>query len=573
MKSFKKFIGEKAYNAIRGIAYDGEAIRAALLTPKNARAVFSDLTNYECQSLCAEISNSGTIGQVRETTKEEIVTAFNTAGYGTVIFDDENAISECQKYYQPKEIICTYNNLTERMSRYHMIVALKANINTINRSQAPYRDDEYGTSILNIQIARNGSHMSIKNRYNNTVDEPDRTLNNNLNILTPSLQSMVLGYYGFASLTGKDEAYYRNIVNIGGIYLKYYAERNNIYLGEFVLDEVNGARFTDTSRYYINNKNHYNNPYSRESSIILDYMTKTAFDVTAKHNGKAILYTRAMQEGLLDSSNKESDLTATFPDVKKELLKTNKNALRYINAGFGYDFTKPFTVTGFIGKFTAKSIQKATGHTSGILLVYSENKLKVAQMEDGKFLVDYPRVHYNISENIDEYYTKGCFEEQRKNADAVCFFVHQADEHIGEPKDYEGIRNYQIRSSILDSAGNDLTESRNNLQRRLKIYKSEKRKKEAMEYDFTTDIKELDILFAQYKQELVIRASTAESQKDFVIISNANDLQFLWGLKDYETIKKGFKEKKFHCVDETKEMIHKVKKRLINSIEIIKQKQ
>ena len=153
MDKIKKFIGEYAYKNIKNMAYDTDALRDALITPANARAVFSELTEYEIKSLVADISNSGTIGTVRSTTQEEIKKAFSEAGYTTVIFDDEQAILECKKYYRDNEIICTYNNLQRRMQEYHMLVAIKENINNIKPSENPQRDDEYGTSILNIQIA------------------------------------------------------------------------------------------------------------------------------------------------------------------------------------------------------------------------------------------------------------------------------------------------------------------------------------------------------------------------------------------------------------------------------------
>ena len=111
MSSIKKFIGEYAYKCIENMAYDADALRKALITPANARAVFSELSEYEVKSLVADISNSGTIGTVRKTTQEEIITAFAKGGYTTVIFDDEQAIAECKKYYRDGEVICTYNNL------------------------------------------------------------------------------------------------------------------------------------------------------------------------------------------------------------------------------------------------------------------------------------------------------------------------------------------------------------------------------------------------------------------------------------------------------------------------------
>ena len=243
-KNLKNFVGEYAYNIIKNSAVDGEKLRSALVTPQNARNVFSELTEFEVKGICTEICNSGEIGVIRKTNQAEITEAFKKAGYSTVIFDDENRIREAQKYYRAGEVICTYGNLAGRMREYHMIVAIKEDIDDIKHADEPQRDDEYGTSILNIQIARNGSHMSIKNRYNHAVSNPDATLNNNLDMLSPGLQSMVLGYYGFASLR-QEKQYYKNVVKIGGIYLKWHTEYDNKYYGAFVLGN-DGARYTDT---------------------------------------------------------------------------------------------------------------------------------------------------------------------------------------------------------------------------------------------------------------------------------------------------------------------------------------
>ena len=222
-RNLKKFVGDYAYSYIKNIAVDEEKLRKALVTPQNARNVFSELDEFQIKSICSEISANDTFGTVRETTQEEIIEDFKKAGYNTVIFDDEEKIAECKKYYAPGEVICTYNSLANRMNQYHMIVAIKNNIDKIKRSKTPQRDDEYGTSILNIQIAKNGSHMSIKNRYNHTVNECDSTLNNNLDLLVPGLQAKVLGYYNIAFLN-KNKNYYKDIVNINGIYLKYISE-------------------------------------------------------------------------------------------------------------------------------------------------------------------------------------------------------------------------------------------------------------------------------------------------------------------------------------------------------------
>lgn len=49
----------------------------------------------------------------------------------------------------------------------------------IKPSETPERQDEYGTSVISIQISKQGGYISIKNRYNHTVPNPDATFNNN----------------------------------------------------------------------------------------------------------------------------------------------------------------------------------------------------------------------------------------------------------------------------------------------------------------------------------------------------------------------------------------------------------
>lgn len=555
--NIKNFVGDEAYRVIKNITVDSEALRVALITPQNARAVLADLSEHDIKSICAEISNIGTIGQVRKTTREEITETFAAVGYDTVIFDDEEAIYEARKYYRAGEQICTYNDLPNRMNEYHMIVAIRAGIDKIERSKTPSRDDEYGTSILNIQIARNGSHMSIKNRYNHTVTQPDSTLNNNLDILAPGLQSMVLGYYGFASLASK-KAHYNNIANIGGVYLKYHTERDNIYYGAFVLDGTNGTRFTDPSRYFItagSGDRYYARP------LVLDFKTKTATDLTDEQNGKAILLTRAMKEGLLNSSNKENaeTLTATFHDAKRELLQASKKALQYINAAYGYDFTKPFTVTGFTGRFTAKSIEKATGYTDGILLVCRCGDMKASKLQSGGTFAakDLPR-----ATGVGNFYSQGDFENARKSGTAAIFFVNQSKEYRGQPKPEKRNASYSYRpqrEKVIDSAGNDLTQSRIDLEQRLRKYKTEKRAREAAAQDFSSDIAEIDTLFAIYKERLITLLTAASTYEDFNSIKEMTNYKVAWLVRDIETIKRTAANKSFDSTEQARRMIESAK--------------
>lgn len=564
MGKIKKFIGEYAYKCIENMAYDADALRQALVTPANARAVFSELSEYQVKSLVADISNSGTIGTVRKTTQEEIITAFAKGGYTTVIFDDEQAIAECKKYYRDGEIICTYNNLKKRMEEYHMVVAIKDNIDKIKRSNNPQRDDEYGTSILNIQIARNGSHMSIKNRYNHTVSQCDATFDNDLNHITMGLQSMVLGYYGFAGLTKANNKYYKNVVNIGGIYLKYHTERNNIYFGDFVLDGVNGARFTDSSRYYITKgtQNRYIN-----MPMILDFKDKIAIDLIG-NNGKIPLVSRAMREGILHSGNKEQaeNISAVFSDVKKELLQVNRKALKYIAEVHGYDFQKPYKVTGILGNFTARSIEKTTGSNNALLLMSDDNELRAVKLNHGKFQAKDIKGGYEY--NIDHFYSQGDFENKRKSGKTAVYIIQQDQQYFRKIKEKSNGRSngrtlvyINNRMKYFDEMSeSELAQMK--LKERLKIYKANKRKAEAQATDYTKEIITIDNEFNKLKTEIILRLTNAVTQADYKKIFNVTNYRLSWLVRDIEEFKNKAKTKSFMSNKQAQDLINSIKEEL-----------
>ena len=562
MGKIKKFVGEYAYRHIENMAYNEDSLRRALITPANARAVFSELTEYDIKSLVTEISNSGTIGTVRNTTQEEIKEAFKQGGYATVIFDDEQEIKECQKYYRGGEVICTYNNLKQRMQEYHMIVAIKEGIDKIQRLEKPQRDDQYGTSILNIQIAKNGSHMSIKNRYNHTVSQCDATLNNDLNHITMGLQNMVLGYYGFAGLTNNYKNHYQNVVNIGGVYLKYHTERNNTYFGDFVLDSVNGARFTDSSRYYVTRGGSFG---YKNMPMVLDFKNKVAIDVIGE-NGKVPLVSRAMKEGLLHSGNKEQAevICVMFTDAKKELLKANKKALKYIAETFGYDFQKPYKIVGILGKFTANSMIKITGESNALLLITVDDDINIVKLNNGKFNAKDTKSNYAY--NISTFYGQGGFEQMRKSGEAATYVIQQDKKYFRKIKKNESHRPgvyVNNRMKYFDEMS-DSELAKIKLPERLRIYKANKRKAEAQAKDYTSEIKKIDNDFITLKNELVSRLRSANTDKEYEKICNVMDYKFAWLVRDITNFKNKAMAKDFTSNKEAQVLIDNIRLTITN---------
>lgn len=562
MGNLKKFVGDYAYSYIKNIAIDQEKLRKALVTPQNARNVFSELDEFQIKSICAEISANDTFGTIRETTQEEIIEDFKKAGYDTVIFDDEERIAECKKYYAAGEVICTYNNLSGRMSQYHMLVAIKKDIDKIQRSKTPQREDEYGTSILNIQIAKNGSHMSIKNRYNHTVSECDSTLNNNLDLLVPGLQAKVLGYYNIASLN-KNKNYYKNIVNINGVYLKYVTEVENVYFGNFVLDSKNGVRFADNGRYYVNT--------DRDNLCVLDFHDKKVIKLLNERNqiSKGTLLTRAMKENLLHSGNKEriNELNIVFDNALKELLQCRRKALQFIADCYGYDFQKPFKVTGLLGKFTANSIQKMTGSYNGILLVCKGTEVRCVELNTGKFEVKIPRDKYKYS--IAKYYTKGDFEENRKSGKLGVFIIQQDAEYKREVKRTSSsyyYHNNRNGNEIFDKSGCNITETRQALRYRLNNYKADKRKREVDSISYEADLKEIKEMFQTLKGKLLVKLSEAKTSQEYSSIENIFNYRFVWMVGDIEKFEVKVTKNNFHTVEEATNSIKNLKEQIAEKI-------
>lgn len=557
MGNLKKFVGDYAYSYIKNIAVDQEKLRKALVTPQNARNVFSELDEFQIKSICAEISANDTFGTIRETTQEEIIEDFKKAGYDTVIFDNKEKIAECKKYYAAGEVICTYNNLSGRMSQYHMLVAIKKDIDKIQRSKTPQREDEYGTSILNIQIAKNGSHMSIKNRYNHTVSECDSTLNNNLDLLVPGLQAKVLGYYNIASLN-KNKTYYRDITKINGVYLKYFTEVENVYFGNFVLDSKNGVRFADNGRYYVNT--------DYDNLCVLDFHDKKVIKLFNERNqiSKGTLLTRAMKENLLHSGNKEciDGLNIVFDNALKELLQCRRKALQFLACCYGYDFQKPFKVTGLLGKFTANSIKKMTGSYDGILLVCKGTEVCCVELNRGKFEVDVPRDKYKYS--INEYYTKYDFEADRKSGKLGVFIIQQDAKYKREAKRTSSSYYYYSNrcSDEFDKSGCNITEARQALKYRLNSYKADKRKREVDSISYEADLKEIKEMFQTLKEKILIKLSEAKTTEEYRSIEDIFNYKFVWMVRDIEEFEIKVMQNKFHTIEEATGSITRLKEQI-----------
>ena len=151
------------------------------------------------------------------------------AGYDAFVVTTQQQKNSIEKYYRPGEEICTLSD-PERHINYHVIHAIKRGADKIKPSKNPEREDEYGTSVISIQIAKTGGFISIKNRYNLTVNNPDATFNNNPDNIIPGLSTSLKKYFNVNFNTSQSEMPDNfRILHDQFVYFNY--EVNNTYFG------------------------------------------------------------------------------------------------------------------------------------------------------------------------------------------------------------------------------------------------------------------------------------------------------------------------------------------------------
>ena len=152
------------------------------------------------------------------------------AGYDAYVADTLEKQNAIKKYYAPGEELCTFRD-PERFERYYIINAVRKDVDKIKRGNPPQRDDEYGTSVISIQILKTGGFISIKNRYNHTVDNCDNTLNSNPDNIIMGLSDAIRHHFG-ADFSSQRVDLGPGYTLVGNQICKYYREINNVYISE-----------------------------------------------------------------------------------------------------------------------------------------------------------------------------------------------------------------------------------------------------------------------------------------------------------------------------------------------------
>ena len=168
----------------------------------------------------------------QESTTKTPKELLSEAGYDLYECHSEEDIQKFKKYYAKNEQLCTFKG--GRLNDCYVFFAVKKNVDQLRREDFdhPQRQDEYGTSVISIQFERDETNtLSIKNRYNQRVGNPDATFSNNLDNIISGLTDSFSKYYG---LEQKNQHQYnfeipRYVRANDGKFYPYNSEINNIY--------------------------------------------------------------------------------------------------------------------------------------------------------------------------------------------------------------------------------------------------------------------------------------------------------------------------------------------------------
>ena len=253
LNKIKKLYGEKFMHLCRSLfptLLEQEGLLTKVLKSSfatNSRKLYEDITNSKLEENFKNYIYSKINVEKEKPEMVEEKTPYQLLdenGYDLYECNSEEDIQSFKKYYKPGEELCTFRG--GRLERCVVFWAVKKNAEEIKRENFnnPKREDEYGTSVMGIQFTKSqNSTVSIKNRYNHKVNNPDATYGNDLDRIAPGLtQSFekLLSERGLTLNRANIESFNipGYVVAGDGKYYKYNMEINGIYYcpGNVIID-------------------------------------------------------------------------------------------------------------------------------------------------------------------------------------------------------------------------------------------------------------------------------------------------------------------------------------------------
>ncbi len=226
------------------------------------------------------------------------------AGYDLYECHTEEEIQSFRKYYRENEELCTFRG--NRLERCYVFFAVKKDVDNIKREdfQKPKREDLYGTSVISIQFTKDKNHtLSIKNRYNHKVNNPDATFKNNLDNIILGLTESFSRYYGMTQAKLTNDFEIPGYVEASdGKYYKYNYEIVNVYYcpNNVIIDDFKVKKL-------------------RQNELLIDYF------ILDLENKTISLYDYCLEDYFEESLKKINQIQITKEkEYKKIIIKTSE---------------------------------------------------------------------------------------------------------------------------------------------------------------------------------------------------------------------------------------------------------
>ena len=250
----------------------------------------------------AGLKNEYDIRDVSKTPKELL----DDAGYDLFECKTVEEVNSFKKYFILGEQLCTFLDPASRLENKYVFFAVKKNILDIKREDflIPDRQDEYGTSVISIQFTRDkNNHLSIKNRYNEVVNNPDSTFDNNLDNIIPGLTMSFYKAYGIREIYDENSEFQmEHYISIGGEYYKYNYKLNDIYYCTNNIIALNGKVIK----------------YDPEKYIIMDYFI---IDLV---NKKVDVFDNKLRDSFSEVIGKIKNIEIVRGEKNKKVYITNE---------------------------------------------------------------------------------------------------------------------------------------------------------------------------------------------------------------------------------------------------------
>ena len=325
-----------------------EVLKSSFAT--NSRTLYDDIVNNELEEefknyIYSKIDVEKEMPEIiGEKTPYQLL---DENGYNLYECNSEEEIQSFKKYYKSGEELCTFRG--NRLNRCVVFFAVKKDAEEIKREDfnKPKREDEYGTSVMSIQFTKSqNSTVSIKNRYNHKVNNPDATYGNNLDKIAPGLRQSfekLLSERGLTLNSSNIEAFSipGYVVADDGKYYKYNMEINGNYYcpGNVIIDHGNVIKLEPEKQelidYFILDKE--NKTLSLYDSLISDsfidgFKNIDSIEMVNNNNSEQKTKTITIKEKSSDKPitieiNKESNSIIGY--TNENLTNLGDNFLKY----------------------------------------------------------------------------------------------------------------------------------------------------------------------------------------------------------------------------------------------------